>query len=156
MVWGEGNILAYSTQNHNNNIPKEENNSYVQCINSFQLLNIFQKMQRRKAALKQIGWDPDKKKVVEDVLVREYISSDEEGTILFETTTHRVRYQRKLQWESADFTKAKQELDEFYRTHVATANQRDRMMVIKLGERLSERGVPNSAPDWILHPDHKN
>lgn len=90
------------------------------------------------------------------VLTREFTSSDEEGVLLYEEESHRVRYQRQIRWESAQLTKAKEELDKTFLQLVASNKQRDSLMTIKRGERLSERKLPANTPAWVIHPDHLN
>ena len=116
----------------------------------------FQKMDRRKKALRKAGWTPTKVERVSAILNKEYTSSDEEEVTFFSDQPHVARVKHSLSWESEELKECKKSLDSIFISEIATSHQRRYMMQKKDAGKASTRTAPRNAPSWCIYSDSED
>ena len=107
---------------------------------------LFQKIERRRRALEMIGWFPDCKSNMRDVLGKEFTSPEKSD----DETGGRLAY--PIVWESSRLSKRKQELDEHYRNNILKTDQARRQLSFISDHPMEQTTTrpPKAAPKWTI------
>ena len=107
---------------------------------------LFQKLERRKAAVKAGTWNTSQQKKIRDVLLKEFTSPDASDG------ESQACYRLPFKWESSMLAKEKIALDNIYREQCLLPHSRKRLFpaVDHPTSEVTTTPPPKHAPDWII------